>query len=258
MLWQILLQFILRLTFGVALAMTITPSRLVTSGFYRVHLWVLMGVNVFGSLILFSGDSTSSDPWVLSLLVPGLALLSYLGSVIWLYEAPRAGWAFLFMITIAGLCATVCQQPWEAGPWNGHTLLTAANLATSGLLLGSVLTAMLLGHWYLNTPTMQLAPLKRLLLLLFAALVLRMLTCGAGLVLEWSQSPAWGVRSWLMIGFRWLAGLAGTLGFSLMAWQTLKIPNTQSATGILYAAVILTFLGELVALLLGVDMRYPL
>jgi len=26
-----------------------------------------------------------------------------------------------------------------------------------------VLTAMLLGHWYLNTPTMQLAPLKRLL-----------------------------------------------------------------------------------------------
>ena len=84
MLWQILLQFILRLTFGVALAMTITPSRLVTSGFYRVHLWVLMGVNVFGSLILFSGDSTSSDPWVLSLLVPGLALFSYLGSVIWL------------------------------------------------------------------------------------------------------------------------------------------------------------------------------
>ncbi|MCP3693713.1 MAG: hypothetical protein GY917_16040, partial [Planctomycetaceae bacterium] len=70
MLWQILLQFILRLTFGVALAMTITPSRLVTSGFYLVHLWVLMGVNVFGSLVLFSGVSTSSDPWVLSLLVP--------------------------------------------------------------------------------------------------------------------------------------------------------------------------------------------
>ena len=85
-----------------------------------------------------------------------------------------------------------------------------------------------------------------------------MLTCGAGLVLELGHAEAWGVRTWLMIGFRWLAGLAGTLIFSLMAWQTLKIPNTQSATGILYAAVILTFLGELVALLLGVDMRYPL
>ncbi len=258
MLWQILLQFILRMTFGVALAMTITPSRLVTSGFYRVHLWVLMGINVFGSLILFSGDSTSSDPWVLYLLVPGLALFSYLGSVAWLYEAPRSGWLLLVMITVGGLFATFCQQPWEAGPWTGQTLLTAANLVTSGLLLGSVLTAMLLGHWYLNTPTMQLGPLKRLLLLLFAALALRMLICGASLVLELSHSEAWGVRTWLMIGFRWLAGLAGTLLFSLMAWQTLKIPNTQSATGILYAAVILTFLGELVALLLGVDMRYPL
>ena len=36
-----------------------------------------------------------------------------------------------------------------------------------------------------------------------------------------------------------------------MSWQTLKIPNTQSATGILYVAVITTFLGELTSLLLS-------
>ena len=36
-----------------------------------------------------------------------------------------------------------------------------------------------------------------------------------------------------------------------MSWQTLKIPNTQSATGILYVAVITTFLGELTAQLLS-------
>jgi hypothetical protein len=41
----------------------------------------------------------------------------------------------------------------------------------------------------------------------------------------------------------------GTLALAVMTWQTLKIPNTQSATGILYVAVIATFLGELVALL---------
>jgi len=43
-----------------------------------------------------------------------------------------------------------------------------------------------------------------------------------------------------------------------MTWYTLKVPNTQSATGILYAGVILAFLGELTSLLLSVDYLYPL
>jgi hypothetical protein len=42
----------------------------------------------------------------------------------------------------------------------------------------------------------------------------------------------------------------GALAVVVMTWQTLKIPNTQSATGILYVGVIVTFLGELLALLL--------
>ena len=44
---------------------------------------------------------------------------------------------------------------------------------------------------------------------------------------------------------------------TFMAWHTLKIPNTQSATGILYAAVIGTFLGELTALLLNASGKIP-
>ena len=262
MLWQILLQFIFRITFGVALAMAITPSRLVTSGFYRIHLWVLMGANVFASLILFTSEQPVPDPVMplLSMLVPGLAVASYLGSVAWLYERPQVGRGFLVVITVSGLLAAGCSQSWENEAGSLATLLLAADVLTSGLLLGSVLTAMLLGHWYLNTPSMQLAPLKRLLLLLFAGLALRMLICGSSLILELGQpeAAAWGIRTWSIISFRWLAGLVGTLVLTLLTWQTLKVPNTQSATGILYAAVILTFLGELVSQLLGVDMHYPL
>ena len=43
-----------------------------------------------------------------------------------------------------------------------------------------------------------------------------------------------------------------------MAWQTLKIPNTQSATGILYVAVIGVFVGELTGLLLSAESAFPL
>ena len=38
-----------------------------------------------------------------------------------------------------------------------------------------------------------------------------------------------------------------------MAWQTLEIPNTQSATGILYVAVIGVFVGETMSLLLSAE-----
>ena len=44
----------------------------------------------------------------------------------------------------------------------------------------------------------------------------------------------------------------------VMTWYTLKVPNTQSATGILYVAVITTFLGELSGQLLSATSGYPL
>jgi hypothetical protein len=57
--------------------------------------------------------------------------------------------------------------------------------------------------------------------------------------------------TWLFLTLRWLSGIVGALALAVMTWQTLKIPNTQSATGILYVGVIVTFLGELLALLLA-------
>ena len=43
-----------------------------------------------------------------------------------------------------------------------------------------------------------------------------------------------------------------------MTARTLKIPNTQSATGILYVVVIMSFTGELTAQLLSAGRAYPL
>ena len=47
---HILLEFLFRLTFGVAAAMACTSSRDVTSGFFRIHLWVLLGVQTLAAL----------------------------------------------------------------------------------------------------------------------------------------------------------------------------------------------------------------
>jgi len=255
----ILTQFVFRLTFGLALAISITPSRLVPSGFYRVHLYVLLGLNVLAALVA-AGAREQFDLWPP---VAG-ALLSYAGAVAWLYEKSKAGTVLLVAVTVLALIGA-----WLAPAVNtSHVSNTDSDIAavalawldapTAGLLLGASMAAMLLGHWYLNTPTMDLVPLRRLVILLAAAAVLRGLVCAIGLGLETATEGVPPVEQVLFLSLRWLAGIFGILGLAWMTWQTLKIPNTQSATGILYVSVIGTFVGELTSQLLSAQAGYPL
>jgi hypothetical protein len=121
---------------------------------------------------------------------------------------------------------------------------------------------MLLGHWYLNTPTMKLEPLRRLIVLLGVAVCSRAAVVSGGLWLEvtrqLAQSDASLTTFALFVALRWLAGIISVLGLAWLTWQTLKIPNTQSATGILYAAIILAFIGELTSQLLSAEALYPI
>ena len=59
-------------------------------------------------------------------------------------------------------------------------------------------------------------------------------------------------------GQRVLFGLVAPLTLSWMIWQTVKIRSTQSATGILYVAVVFVLFGELLSHYLLVSTGYPL
>jgi hypothetical protein len=123
---------------------------------------------------------------------------------------------------------------------------------TSAALLGSALTAMLMGHSYLIAPTLSLRPLLRLLLALALALAARAAADGAALWF-WTARHSFAklgndVLLWLPL--RWGVGLVAPLVLVWMAWQSARIRSTQSATGILYVAVLFCFVGELTGLLL--------
>ena len=115
-LWLLLAQFIFRLTFGVAIAMGATPARLVTSGFYRVHLWVLLGLNTFAALAVYAGRDLYQHLRVDWRIVLGLAIaaaaLSYIGSVVWLYERRKAGMYLLYLVGLTGLVAAGLATRW--------------------------------------------------------------------------------------------------------------------------------------------------
>ena len=258
MILELLVQFVLRLSFGLALAMLVTSSKLVTSGFFRVHLWVVMGLATLAALAAtFNPDA---PPWIANPVLwacVAAAILSYLGAVIWLYEQAAIGKLLLALVMAATLAGALFDHlPADYETFSAPAL-ACADVISGGLVLGLTMAAMLLGHWYLNTPTMKLEPLQRLVVLMGAAVVLRAVICGTGLSLETSLQTL-EYSTWLFVALRWLSGIVATLGLVLMTWQTLKIPNTQSATGILYVGVICTFLGELTSQLLSVSTTYPL
>jgi hypothetical protein len=263
---DVLAQFLLRLSFGLAVGMALTLPRRVSSGYYRNHLLVILGLTTLAALVLSPGASWGM--W----LAATAAVISYLGSVCWMVDASRAGAVLLWLVAASSLAAAFvaqsnCPEPpvpltaasgTVSAPQDrsqAAATLRSISVVTSGLLLGITMATMLLGHWYLNSPGMKLAPLRRLLIAIVLAVAAQMLVSAIGLAGEWRDlSP-----NWLMfVLLRWLFGLLGVLTLVGMAWKTLDIPNTQSATGILYVAVIGVFVGELVSLLLSAESTFPL
>ncbi len=250
----LLLQFLFRTSFGLTAAMAGISQRQVTSGYFRNHLYVVLGLNVLGVLAALSGQSN-----VVAGMAALAAVLCYGGAVAWLYEKPRVGHVLLAAVAVVSLAGALWATPGlpehaSSGQPVAAVILRLLDAPTSGLLTGSVLAAMFLGHWYLNTPTMELAPLRRLLLLIFAACTLRAIVCGTGLALQIAAGPTPQIA---FVALRWLAGLIGVAGLTMMTWATLKIPNTQSATGILYVAVVGVFIGELTSQLLSAELLFP-
>ena len=85
MLWQILVEFLFRLAAGLALGMSITSPRWVTAGFFRVHLWVAMGLSTFACAIIALRPDFPAR-FGIAATAGCAALASYVGAVIWLYE----------------------------------------------------------------------------------------------------------------------------------------------------------------------------
>ncbi len=251
-----LLLFCTKLTLGIAAAMALTSARKVTSGFFRVHLWVILGLQVLAALSAYSIVASDRSAMPLVWLCSATAVVAYVGSVIWLYERATAGRMFLVLtVALTATCGIMVQLNSKDVSPLGKVLLSV-DFVSSGLLLGTVTTAMLLGHWYLNTPTMELEPLRRLLGFLVAAIMLRAAIGLIGASILISQRSL-SYSDITFVSLRWLSGIFAPALMAKMTWETLKIPNTQSATGILYAGVILVFVGELVAQLLGSQWRLP-
>ncbi|MBX3432644.1 MAG: hypothetical protein KF847_04940 [Pirellulales bacterium] len=247
-------QFLLRLAFGLAACMATVSPRLVSSGYFRNHLYVTLGLAAMAAL---ATGAIGSGGMAAAAVAAGA---SYVGAVCWLYEKPAAGKIALLAVAFAALASLWQLSEATAGSaaLPAVAVLRRINLATSGLLVGAVTAAMLLGHWYLNAPGMKLEPLRRLIALIVLAIVLQVAVCSVGAGLSWKSGATFDGGTLALLAIRWGFGLLGVAALAWMARKTLEIPNTQSATGILYVAVIGAFTGEVMSILLAAEHAYPM
>ena len=148
-----------------------------------------------------------------------------------------------------GLLACEACSPVAAGA------LTAASYLISALFLGSIIFAMILGHWYLVVPTLHIRPLRILTQLMLGATLAKAMLTALTIYVFWADGDMqvretlrsfWGPGG-LFLWVRVLFGLLGPLIVGIMVWQTVKIHSTQSATGLLYVATIFVLIGECVS-----------
>ncbi len=250
---RLLVDFLCRFGWGLSVALVLTPATGVPGGFFRVNLLVIMGLATLAALVGPTGAADTS--WAIP---AAAALVAWMGSVAWYGERRRAGngmcLACAALLAAATLLASTAGRPWSEAGWPGVAgALVGGRALVSGLVVGLTVHAMLLGHWYLNAPGMRVEVLRRMIDAALAAWALQLAVVIATTLAARAGGPpiAAGDTTVALATLRWLAGLIGLPVLLVMARKTLDIPNTQSATGILYVACLAAILGELTAQLLS-------
>jgi protein NrfD len=114
---------------------------------------------------------------------------------------------------------------------------------------------MILGHWYLVIPSLDVSHLQAIARLHIASMVVRIVVVTAAVFMEiatWQPGMGPSFERYILSAngiFFWqrvLFGLAPAV-LSYMTLETAKIQSTQSATGILYVDFFTVVVGEVLA-----------
>jgi len=256
-------QFCLELAFGVLLALAFVPKAPVGVLFYRLMgTAALVPMLIAVGMALGTGTRGWNDGAVLS---TGLAIATYP-----VYSGPVRGrnWGLALGVALVGCAAAVAQVVADnvADLGVGGLALASASALATGAVAGSVGLAMVLGHWYLTVPNLDVGHLRRLNRVtvgsMLASCALLAVTCLAfgGLLNAGNagHAPLFGATGLFYLGTRVTVGLLFPLAFAVMAASSLRFRNTRSATGILYASTVLVLIGTAVSVSLQDSYGIPL
>jgi hypothetical protein len=248
--------FLILLAGGIMLAAGVCDPKQVTLNFLRLAGILALSAAGLSLFFLFKGPEAADRREVLMTLAVIVAILAQLATA-------QIGWRasqriFAFIALILALNVAEFQQPiWKDGTWLLEISWVIGTLLIAAMS-GLALMDMLLGHAYLTASQMTMAPFMRLNRSLAVAMASSILLTLIALAIHFTRDEYlfWG-RYGLLLITRWLVGLAVPAVFIYMAHDCIKRRATQSATGILYVAGVLIFIGEIVSLYLLRETRLP-
>jgi hypothetical protein len=159
-------------------------------------------------------------------------------------ELVLGGIAGVCGLAVLGSLAAVVSIPTWGFP------LVLASFVLGAIAVGAVTNGMILGHWYLVTPRLPEQPLREITGLLVVVLVVQALFIVLALLLPHDTihgSVHTGILSNLFFWLRVSLGLGFPAVLGWMAYDSSGARAMQSATGLLYLAMVLVICGEVVA-----------
>lgn len=225
-------RFLFLTSIGCLGAAQIAPKRDIGGYFHRFMAWTAFG---FAAAAL--AVQRRPDPALVG--AAALAIVSWIAG-----QTSRDARALM----AAGLATVVGLFLW-GGP---REIGAPAQGLASGAFVGSTLTAMIAGHFYLNNARLPFGILVNLCRLVLGA---GATTLAVSLTLFFSGDDPFGrlelmfergaVLETMLPLVRVLAGGVFALALAWMALSCAKIRSNQSATGILYALVGVVLIGEM-------------
>ena len=251
------------LAWGGIFALAIPPFFNVERGFYKSSASVYLAASIttaVGLALLASRGGASAGPgagslWTAAALwtLASAAVAVYLYTL-WTENGLLRSRAYALGLGL-GLVALIFNVTLLMPPGFGAVGAVAYALTaiTSALVLGLVSGAMLFGHWYLIDLDMPVDYLRTYVRVLAMVLIADLVALGLAIALPAMLGNAVAAAavhdlfaSHLgLLAVRLILGPIATIILVWMCWQTLKIPQTMAATGLLYIAVMSVLVGEM-------------
>jgi hypothetical protein len=157
--------------------------------------------------------------------------------------ASIARWPRAWLAVAGGLLGLAALVVLAAAGETRSSPIFASQLVLAAIALGAVNAGMLLGHWYLVTPKLSPAPLRRMMWLLIGALALQGVAFILAIAVVGTEplagSLAW--LAWLRLG----AGIFLPIVATILALMATRASSLQASTGLLYIGLALVMAGSI-------------
>ena len=253
---------------GMMLTLLFLSPRRIGNGFFKfasLTAGILMGVTLAFDFFFPSPYRMSHGPEIFLLIS---VMLTILYNRVVDLDKFNAAFAVLLGSVITGLISIAWDslaftRLLNVEGWQ-HWILAMNHFAATAVL-GSVLLAMVFGHWYLVIPKLSIDHLMKLINVLMGAILLRIVSVVVSFALiqmEPSLSlskvlPALMMQAGLFFWPRLLFGIIAPVVLAVMIHSTVRIRHTQAATGLLYVAVVTLLFGEFFSKFLLFEVQLP-